>query len=387
MMSSIESSALEINTVRRQKRKADSVRMTGLQIALEGRVERLSKNRYQVKSNRDTAPFLVDWNRKSWSCSCLKSESAVCEHIYAISFVKNLDSLSCRSKEEIQCPQCNSPPSLHVRRGKRNNRYGIAQAYSCKVCGYRFVHRPGFEKMQSNPTAIVAALDLRFKGLSLSKISSHLKEFYNVEVTPVTVHNWVKKYIRLIKQYTMHLQPNVSSKWHADETQLKVNGKQAYLWNMMDSETRFLIAKILSYNRRTEEAQQLLEQALNRVGKEPKELVTDGLKSYDAALNHEKSNGMMKSTNHTLSSLQQARNNRVERMHGTFRERTKTLRGLDNIESAGSFTDGLEVYYNYIRPHSALEGKTPAVAAGVLHPDQSNWRTLIRNASKDKKTD
>jgi transposase-like protein len=241
--------------------------------------------------------------------------------------------------------------------------------------------------MQSNPTAIVAALDLRFKGLSLSKISSHLKEFYNVEVTPVTVHNWVKKYIRLIKQYTMHLQPNVSSKWHADETQLKVNGKQAYLWNMMDSETRFLIAKILSYNRRTEEAQQLLEQALNRVGKEPKELVTDGLKSYDAALNHEKSNGMMKSTNHTLSSLQQARNNRVERMHGTFRERTKTLRGLDNIESAGSFTDGLEVYYNYIRPHSALEGKTPAVAAGVLHPDQSNWRTLIRNASKDKKTD
>jgi transposase-like protein len=359
----------------------------GMQIAHDGTIRALPNSRYSVESATESKSYIVSWNGSNWVCECpTGTEGKVCQHKHAVSFTKNMAKLN-SANDLVICPRCDSPPSLLVRRGLRANKYGVAQTLSCKACGYRFVHRPGFTKMRSNPTAIVASLDLYFKGLSLSKISAHLKEFYNVDVTAVTVYNWIRKYVALIKEYTESLDLSVSSKWHADETQVKVRGRQAYLWNMMDSDTRFLIAKVLSFNRRSEEAQLLIEQALNRVGKEPQVLITDRLKSYDAALDKERAIGVVNSTNHVSGGLKEGRNNRLERMHGTLKERTKTMRGLDNIESAKSFTDGMGIYYNYVRPHLALDGKTPAVAAGIVAPNGNPWLGLIEKASfQEQKT-
>jgi hypothetical protein len=43
---------------------------------------------------------------------------------------------------------------------------------------------------------------------------------------------------------------------------------------------------------------------------------------------------------------------------------------------------GYLMYHNYIRPHMALEGKTPAEACGVKIEGDNKWMTLIQNASK-----
>lgn len=58
-------------------------------------------------------------------------------------------------------------------------------------------------------------------------------------------------------------------------------------------------------------------------------------------------------------------NNKVERLHNTVKERVKVMRGLHNDETANAFNDGFKAYYNFIRPHQALNGKTPAEVAGV----------------------
>ena len=50
-------------------------------------------------------------------------------------------------------------------------------------------------------------------------------------------------------------------------------------------------------------------------------------------------------------------NNMVERLHGTIREGNKVMRGLDHEESAQKMIDGFGIYYNFIRPHMALNGK------------------------------
>jgi len=236
--------------------------------------------------------------------------------------------------------------------------------------------------MRCNPIAIVASLDLYYKGLSLSKISSHLEDFYNVQVTPVAVYNWIKKYVSLIKKHTARLRPTVSTRWHADETQVKVNGKYAYLWNVMDSRTRFLLAKLLSFRRGSREAEKLLTQALSRSANEPSSLITDGLKSYGAAIDAKHKDGSMRSIAHHSSGLHDARNNRIERMHGTVKERTKLLRGLHDIRTGRLFMDGLETYYNYVRPHSALNGGTPAESAGIRVCGRNKWASLIAGASK-----
>ena len=55
--------------------------------------------------------------------------------------------------------------------------------------------------------------------------------------------------------------------------------------------------------------------------------------------------------------------NLIERLHGTIKERTKVMRGLRNPETAKRFLDGWMMYYDYMKPHEALDSRTPSEAA------------------------
>jgi len=71
----------------------------------------------------------------------------------------------------------------------------------------------------------------------------------------------------------------------------------------------------------------------------------------------------------------------VERLHGTIKQRNKVMRGLDDVETAQTMMDGLRIYYNFLRPHLALEGRTPAEKAKVSTELQT-WQSLIKKASQ-----
>jgi hypothetical protein len=61
----------------------------------------------------------------------------------------------------------------------------------------------------------------------------------------------------------------------------------------------------------------------------------------------------------------------------------KMVRGVKNPNSP--LIAGLQIYHNYVRPHMALEGKTPAEAAGIEVQGQDKWITLIQNASNKQR--
>ena len=44
--------------------------------------------------------------------------------------------------------------------------------------------------------------------------------------------------------------------------------------------------------------------------------------------------------------------------------------------------DGSQIYHNYVRPHMALDGKTPSEACGIEVKGKDKWKTIIQNASK-----
>ena len=69
----------------------------------------------------------------------------------------------------------------------------------------------------------------------------------------------------------------------------------------------------------------------------------------------------------------------LERLHGTVRERDKVMRALKKEES--DILEGLRIYYNFVRPHMALNGKNPAEMAGInLQFEQNKWESLIRKS-------
>ena len=58
----------------------------------------------------------------------------------------------------------------------------------------------------------------------------------------------------------------------------------------------------------------------------------------------------------------------------------KVMRGL-KIEDTATLK-GYQLYHNFIRPHEALKGKTPAEACGIVIEGNDKWKTIIENASK-----
>jgi putative transposase len=73
-------------------------------------------------------------------------------------------------------------------------------------------------------------------------------------------------------------------------------------------------------------------------------------------------------------------NNKMERMNGEIRDHEKTMRGLKKENT--TILQGYQLFHNYIRPHEALDGKTPAEACGITIEGKNKWITLIQNASK-----
>jgi transposase-like protein len=149
----------------------------------------------------------------------------------------------------------------------------------------------------------------------------------------------------------------------------------------MDGDTRFLLANHVSQGRTVADAREAFREAKAVAKTDARVLLTDGLESYKQAAQREFPDAV-----HVAGIGIQGRinNNRMERYHSTFKERSKVMRAIKKPDSA--FIDGQRIYYDYIRPHQGLDGKTPAQAAGLdLELDKNKCESLIRRARTDKR--
>jgi transposase-like protein len=238
--------------------------------------------------------------------------------------------------------------------------------------------------MKHDPKAITAALDLYFKGVSQRKIVHHLRQFYGVSVTQPCIVKWLRKYVTLVREYADQLIPQTSGILHVDEMKVNVNGRLDWLWNLMDSDTRFWVSSMISQRREVNDARAVFQDAKQKLSVMPAVVTHDGLQSYGEAFKREfYTNTMPRPIEvRSVSIRDRGFNNRVERLNQTFRDRNKTQRGLDHSESAQLMADGTRIEYNFIRPHMTLKGKTPAEACGIGLEGKNKWLTLIQKASQ-----
>jgi transposase-like protein len=175
-----------------------------------------------------------------------------------------------------------------IKRGHRKNKHGNVQRFSCKDCGRRFVvNEAGFQKMEYNPKVVTLALDLYFKGVSLRKITDHIKQFYGLKIHFSTILRWIQKYVQLMKEYVNGFTPQVSDIWHVDEMTVNVKGQYRWLWNLMDNDTRFILAMQMSKSREIQDARKVFAEAKDVAKVKPQIVVTDGLRAYEDAFNKE----------------------------------------------------------------------------------------------------
>jgi transposase-like protein/DNA-directed RNA polymerase subunit M/transcription elongation factor TFIIS len=354
-------------------------------------IKRINENAYRVHSQTGNGSYLVVRDGMDWTCECpdFTNRQVACKHIYAVYFslnfreqvtAKNLNlALEITSPDQEQCSNCGS---THIQKwGWKYRKDGSrVQRFKCTSCSHRWnAKNEGFEHMRANPHAITVALDLYFKGVSLRKIVDHLNQFERVNVSHVAVLKWIQKYVALMRDYVDTMKPELSRVFHADETKTSIRGQWEWLWHLIDGDTRFLLANHVSQGRTVADAREAFREAKMVAKTDARVVLTDGLDSYKQAARKEFPNAV-----HVSGVGLQGRlnNNRMERYHGTFKERNKVMRGIKKPDSA--IIKGQRVYYNHIRPHQGLNGKTPGQAAGLeLGLGVNKWESLIKKAASN----
>ncbi|MGI0046348.1 MAG: IS6 family transposase [Nitrosotalea sp.] len=370
----------------------------GKEIALNPNVQilRINDYTYHVKSQTTKREYDVIHTESGWICGCSDftyrhSKIGCCKHIHAVEFsIRLRDQVRKENQVTIEqlnvsvCTACNSDKI--VKHGIRHNDNYDIQRWFCNECKKWFSFNIGFEKMRANPQAVTSAMQLYFTGESLRSIQKFLR-LQGVNVSHQAIYKWIKKYTKLMENYLSKITPQVGDTWRADEVWVKVKGDMKYLFALMDDETRFWIAKEVANSKEKHDASSLFKQAKEVTGTKPKVIITDGLRSYADAYNKEFRTQQNPRTVHIKQiRLQgQRNNNKMERLNGEFRDREKVVRGLKKDDSP--LISGYQIYHNYIRPHMALNGKTPSEACGMKIEGDNKWLTIIQNASHEPTVD
>ena len=178
-----------------------------------------------------------------------------------------------------------------------------------------------------------------YSGKSYKAIAEGLHDEYDLPTEPskATIYEWVRDYTdKAMAQMKGH-KAKTGGHWVADELELKIRRKKYWLWNVMDSETRYILASHLTPRRDGNAARAVLRKALQASDGPPKTITTDKLPSYMKPVRelmpeakHMQSEGMAADINNNLS----------ERLQGTFRQRLKTLRCLESRTTGQRYLDG-----------------------------------------------
>ena len=277
----------------------------------------------------------------------------------------------------MNCKYCNSEKVV------KNGSIKGTQVYKCKECGKRFFSNGKFARMKNDKNIVVAALNFYYDGLSLRKAQRNLEQIFGEKVSQVTILNWIKKYSLLVKEYVTTQVPQLSGLWHEDETMLGCEGRNIWFWEMIDEDTRFMVASHISNTRTFEDTVSIFKKGVEQSKIRPRAVFVDGSHVYKAAFN-KVFYTMRKDTRVELVQRVGIRaretNNLVERLHCTLKDRTRCMRGLHSYDSTKLLLEGWSVHYNCVRPHQTLGGKTPAQAARMDVPN--NWKGLIDQATK-----
>ena len=257
------------------------------------------------------------------------------------------------------------------------------QLYKCKICGHRFYLDGKFAGMKTGKHIIVSALNLYFDGLSLRKTQRNLKQIFGETVSQVTILNWIKKYSKLVREFVSTLTPQLSGLWHEDETMLRCEGRNVWFWEMVDEDTKFLVASHVSGTRTLRDTITLFKRGYEQSKVKPRAVFVDGSFVYKTAFNkvfYSRYKADRVELVQRVGIRTRETNNMVERLHGTLKDRTKPMRGFKSYGSTKAILEGFTIHYNYVRPHQSLNGKTPAQVARTQAP--STWKSLIEESTR-----
>src|SRR4030042_1657314 len=154
-------------------------------------------------------------------------------------------------ENEITCKYCGSGGVLKF------GTYKGVQRYWCKGCKRKFKADDTTFHMKTDTNLVSSSLNMYYEGMPIKAIRRHLLQEHQHAPSTATIYEWIQKYTQYATGSAKGYHPQVGDVWIADETVLKIDGENLWLWDIIDDKTRFLLANRLSRSRTTRDAQTL----------------------------------------------------------------------------------------------------------------------------------
>lgn len=195
-----------------------------------------------------------------------------------------------------------------------------------------------FKRHRFHPDVIRQAVWLYFRfTLSLRDVEDLMAE-RGIDVTYETIRCWIDKFGPAIASNIRKRRGRADCVWHLDEMVVRINGKRMWMWRAVDKEGEVL--DVLVQKRRNKPAAlKLLRKLLKNQGFVPDKIVTDGLRSYKAALQE-----LDCSRRHQPGQLKH--NNRAENSHLPVRRRERKMQLFKSQGQAQRFASTHSAIYN-----------------------------------------
>ena len=194
----------------------------------------------------------------------------------------------------------------------------------------------------------------------------------------------------MISKLTDNVQIENGKELMSDEMEYHRLGEQNWFVDVIDTDTRFIVASDYMKSRTIDDMTKVLKKGRKKITKPISIITTDGLNGYPRILR--KSFGIDKNygnfhnrkkqdsiKHNVVIASERGFNHKIERLHGNIRDRTKIMRGFHgSLYSAKMIMKGMEIYYNYVK-HQGINNKTPQEKAiPTLDLGINKWLSLIK---------
>jgi len=227
-------------------------------------------------------------------------------------------------------------------------------------------------------------------GIPLRKTAALMFDVHNVKVSHQTIANYCNSVALRVKPFVDHFPYELSDSFVGDETYVKVKGRWHYLFFFFDAVKKIILSYRVRKNRDWQSATLAINDVLVKLKQIPDKLnlITDGNPIYLLAqqffaqynINFDVTQVIGLTNTDPVSKEFRPFKQIIERLNRTFKGNYKPTTGYNADFGAISSVTLFVAYFNFLRPHSALDGNIPAVIPelNALPNMPAKWISLIK---------
>ena len=190
--------------------------------------------------------------------------------------------------------------------------------------------------------------------------------YRQIEVTYESIREGCHKFGQQYANQVRCKHPYLTDKWHLDEVVITIQEQQYSLWRVVDSEGNVLDI-LMQRHQDTKAAKRFFRKLLKQQGFVPRVIVTDKLKSYQAAKNQ-----MLKRLEHRQH---KGLNNLCENSHQPTRLRERRLRKFKSLGQAQRLLSAFEPIRDHFHPKQ--HQLTAQRYREQMHQRIGDWQEIV----------